>query len=120
MRRSLVLMIFGLTMIAADAHAQCMQAGTAGEIQEGRLVQQTAEGNRIFVLRIPAPVCLRGLGGTIEVRATRAIRIYSSSARVEKDIHRFVGKDVHVVGVARRIVHYRMSVEMDLSDIDQI
>jgi hypothetical protein len=122
MRACLGIVAFCMTLATAGAHAQCMPAETAGEVQEGRLVQQTAGGERIFVLRIPTPVCLKGRGAVNNVRGTRTIQVYSSNSKVEANIRRFVGKDVHVVGAARGATMPRdkMPIVMDLSDIDQI
>jgi hypothetical protein len=122
MRALLALTALCLTMVAADAHAQCMPAEKAGEVQEGRLGQQAVGGERIFVLRIPTPVCLKGRRAHDNVRGTRTIQVYSSNSKVDKEIRRFVGKDVHVVGTAggANSPSHKMPIVMDLSEIDQI
>jgi hypothetical protein len=99
-----------------------MPADKTGEIQQGRLVQRTIAGKRVYLLRVPTPVCLMVQNSKGNVRGTRTIEVYSSIAAVKRSIVRFVGKDVQVTGrvVGARTRHHKARIVMDLSDIDRI
>jgi hypothetical protein len=113
-----------VTELSSSAGAQScysMPADKTGEIQQGRLVQRTIGGKRVYLLRVPTPVCLtvqNSKGG----RGTKIIQVYSSNAAVKRSIVRFVGKDVQVTGrvVGALTRHHKAPIVMDLSDIDQI
>jgi hypothetical protein len=126
MRVFLVIMLAGIvTGLSGSAGARScysMPADKAGEIQQGRLVQKTIGGKRVYFLRIPVPVCLTARNSKGNARGTRIIKVYSSDAEVKRSIVRFVGKDVQVTGRAVGMVTrgHKASIVMDLSDIDQI
>jgi hypothetical protein len=104
--------------IAAD---DCMQAGKTDEMQQGRLVQKTIGGERVYILQIPTPQCLAGDAPTGKVKGTTTVQITSSDANVSKLIAKFAGKDVQVIGrpFAATSKH-KAPIVMDLNDIDEI
>jgi hypothetical protein len=126
MRLLLVILLAGIvTEFASSASAQScysVPADKTGEIQQGRLVQRTIAGKRVYLLRVPTPVCLMVQNSKGNVRGTRTIEVYSSIAAVKRSIVRFVGKDVQVTGrvVGARTRHHKARIVMDLSDIDRI
>ena len=126
MRILLVFMLAGFVAVSSsNVGAQScdkMPADKIGEIQQGRLVQRTIGGERVYLLQVPTPVCLTGRDPEDNVRGTKTIQVYSSNAAVSRSIHRFVGKDVQVTGRAfgAATQHHKAPIVMDLSDIDEI
>jgi hypothetical protein len=127
MRILLIIMLAGIVteLSSSSAGAQScysMPADKTGEIQQGRLVQRAIGGKRVYLLRVPTPVCLTARNSKDNVRGTKIIQVYSSNAAVNRSIVRFVGKDVQVTGrvVGALTRHHKAPIVMDLSDIDQI
>ena len=111
-------------VIACDAAlaAECMQANAPDTMQQGRLTRQNVGGEAAFILRIPTAECLTGAKKSDKVRGTRTIQVYSTDAKVQAAIKRFVGKDVEVHGRAFGADNprFKAPIVMELSDIDQI
>jgi hypothetical protein len=104
--------------IAAD---DCMQTGKTDEMQQGRLVQKTIGGERVYILQIPTPQCLTGDAPTDKVKGTTTVQITSSDAKVSKLIAKFAGKDVQVIGRPFAATpKHKAPIVMDLNDIDEI
>lgn len=126
MRVLLVILLAGIfAELSSSAGAQScniMPAEKMGEIQQGRLVQRSIGGDRVYLLQVPTPVCLTIRNSKDNVRGTKIIQVYSSNAAVSRSIGRFVGKDVQVTGRAFGAVtqHHKAPIVMDLSDIDEI
>jgi hypothetical protein len=105
--------------------AECMNADAGEEIAEGRLARQTfkdAAGRpeRVFILTLAAPVCLRGSDELDNVRGARTIQIYASDDRIGRRIARFADKTVLVRGkpFGAATVHHHAPIVMDISEID--
>ena len=104
--------------IAADT---CMKANKTDEMQQGRLMQKTIGGERVYILQMPTPECLSGDAPTDNVKGTTTIQITSSDAKVSKLIAKFAGKDVQVIGRPFAATpKHKAPIVMDLNDIDEI
>jgi hypothetical protein len=119
------MMVTAVTVSTGTARSACMKADAAGEIAEGRLARQTfkdAAGRpeRVFILKLPSPVCLSGTDEFDNVQNARTIQIYASDDTIGRRIARFADKTVLVRGkpFGAATVHHHAPIVMDISEID--
>jgi hypothetical protein len=119
-----ILGFIACVVLAFDVSAAdiCMPANKDNQIEEGRLVQKTLGGERVYILQVPTPECLSGDSPSDNVKGATTIQIMSSDDKVTKLIGKFVGKSVQVTGrlFGATTPKHKAPIVMDLSDIDEI
>lgn len=112
-------------LCAAVAHAACLVANREGQEIEGRLdrVRITEEAyvrtETAFILTLARPACLEGMDEYDTVESTTRVHVYSTDAKILRQLQKGVGKTVRVTGTpfGEDSPHHHAPIVMDVSEL---
>ncbi len=114
-----------LAAVCGQAEAACLLANRDGQEVKGRLdrVTFTTDAYNLketaFIVSFATPICLDGEDEYDKVEKTTRVHVYSSDAKITKQLAASVGKIVDVKGTpfGEENMHHHAPIVLDVSEI---